>query len=326
MDYIPLEKPIIDLEIKIAELKKTSVTQALDNSDEVAALEAELQRTVKRIFDNLTPYQMVQISRHPQRPNSLELIDFVTDQFVECHGDRNFFDDPAIVGGLAQIGERGVVIIGHQKGRGTKDNIYRNFGMPRPEGYRKALRLMSLAERMRLPIVTFIDTPGAYPGVGAEERGQSEAIGKNILVMSRLKVPILSFVIGEGGSGGALALGVANSVIMLQNATYSVISPEGCASILFKDASRADKAANALKLNADYAKSFGVADRVIEEPTGGAHRDPKALGQVIRQTIESELDQLCRLSPKELEYQRQEKFLSMGKFSETARKPRVKGK
>ncbi|MDD9951617.1 MAG: acetyl-CoA carboxylase carboxyltransferase subunit alpha [Zetaproteobacteria bacterium] len=316
MDFIPLEKPLVELEMKIAELKNTSATQAIDNSSEISKLEKSLKDKLHDIFDNLTPYQMVQVSRHPRRPNTLELIQYVADSFIECHGDRNFFDDPAIVGGLAQIDGAGYVILGHQKGRGTKENIHRNFGMPRPEGYRKALRLMSLAERMGLPIITFIDTPGAYPGVGAEERGQSEAIGKNIMVMSRLKVPILSFVVGEGGSGGALALGVANVICMLQNSTYSVISPEGCASILFKDSKHADKAANALKLTAQHAQSLGIADQVIPEPLGGAHRDPALLGKVIRDTIKAEVKKLKKLTPHELESHRQEKFLKIGKYTE----------
>lgn len=248
----------------------------------------------------------------------MELMQLICSDFIELHGDRNFLEDKAIVAGLGRLGDQSCVMIGHQKGRGTKDNIERNFGMPRPEGYRKALRLMSLAERFSLPIVTFIDTPGAYPGVGAEERGQSEAIGKNIMVMSRLKVPILSFVVGEGGSGGALALGVANRVHMLQYATYSVISPEGCASILMKDSSKAAQAADALKLTAAFAKELGVIDSIIREPIGGAHRAPDLVAQEIKEQILRDWEELKNFPGEVLRQQRIEKFLAMGTVSEVS--------
>jgi acetyl-CoA carboxylase carboxyl transferase subunit alpha len=264
------------------------------------------------MFARLSAYETTQLSRHPRRPSTLELIATLCSDFVELHGDRNFLDDKAIVAGIAKFDGRSVAVIGHQKGRGTKDNIYRNFGMPRPEGYRKALRVMSMAERFNLPILTFIDTPGAYPGIGAEERGQSEAIAKNIMVMSRLKVPIITVVVGEGGSGGALAIGVANRVHMLQYAIYSVISPEGCASILMKDASRAPEAAEALKLTARHALELGVIDSIIDEPEGGAHRSVELTAQSIRQCWQQDLAELCKMSREELRDQRMEKFMALG--------------
>jgi acetyl-CoA carboxylase carboxyl transferase subunit alpha len=316
MDYIPFEKPLAELEIKIEALKSMASTQALDLSADIKNLEDKANRLRDKMFANLSPYDTTQLSRHPRRPNSLEMIQLVTTSFVELHGDRNFFDDKAIVGGLATIGKQSVMIIGHQKGRGTKDNIVRNFGMPKPEGYRKALRLMSLAERFNLPIVTFIDTPGAYPGIGAEERGQSEAIGKNIMVMCRLKVPIITFVIGEGGSGGALALGVGNKIHMLEYSVYSVISPEGCASILFNDASKADQMANALKLTSASALKFKVVDSVIPEPKGGAHRDHGAMAKSINEVILRDLKELKGLTGEELSLKRIEKFLAMGFLDE----------
>ena len=312
MDYIPFEKPIAELEIQIEELRRMAVTQAINLDSEIGELETKANCLRDQMFANLTPYETTQLSRHPRRPNSLEIIDSICTNFVELHGDRNYFDDTAIIGGVGTINKQSAVIIGHQKGRGTKDNIARNFGMPKPEGYRKALRLMSLAERFSLPIITLIDTPGAYPGVGAEERGQSEAIGKNIMVMSRLKVPIISIVIGEGGSGGALALGVGNKVHMMQYATYSVISPEGCASILMKDASKAPDAANSLNLTAQAALRFKVIDSIIEEPIGGAHRSPEDCSQSIKKVILSDLAELSGLSGEQLREHRIEKFLAQG--------------
>lgn len=312
MDYIPFEKPIAELEIQIEELRRMAVTQAINLDSEISELENKATSLREQMFANLSPYETTQLSRHPRRPNSLEIINFVCTSFIELHGDRNYFDDSAIIGGIGTIDKQSVVIIGHQKGRGTKDNIARNFGMPKPEGYRKALRLMSLAERFSLPIITLIDTPGAYPGVGAEERGQSEAIGKNIMVMSRLKTPIISIVIGEGGSGGALALGVGNRVHMMQYATYSVISPEGCASILMKDASKAPDAANALNLTAQAALQFNVIDSIIEEPFGGAHRAPEVCGESIKKIILADLMDLRNLSGQELRDHRIEKFLAHG--------------
>ena len=320
MDYIPFEKPIAELEIQIEELRRMAVTQAINLDHEVQELEEKAAHLRQQMFTSLSPYETTQISRHPRRPNTMELIRRMCTDFLELHGDRNFFDDPAIVCGLAKIGERSVVIMGHQKGRGTKENIERNFGMPKPEGYRKALRLMSMAERFSLPIVTLIDTPGAYPGVGAEERGQSEAIGKNIMVMSRLKGPIVSIVIGEGGSGGALALGVGNKVHMLQYATYSVISPEGCASILMKDAAQAPTAANALKLTAESALEYGIIDSIINEPVGGAHRGPEVTADAIKSAILADLDDLSALDGMQLRHQRMDKFLKMGFFEDSSSK------
>ncbi len=313
MDYIPLEKPLADLELKIDELRRLAASQSINLDQEIQELEERSSNLRREMFSRLTPYEKVQLSRHPRRPNSLELINAMCSTFVELHGDRNFFDDKAIVGGLAVMDGKHMVIIGHQKGRGTKDNIFRNFGMPKPEGYRKALRLMSLAERFNLPIVTLIDTPGAYPGVGAEERGQSEAIAKNIMVMSRLKIPIVTVVVGEGGSGGALALAVANRVHMLDHSTYSVISPEGCASILMKDASKAGDAAQALKLTAQYALKLGVIDTIIKEPEGGAHRSLDLTAQAMRQQIIADLTELCTWDGNKLRDHRMEKFLAMGK-------------
>lgn len=312
MEYIPLEKPIADLEDKIDELRRLAASQAMNLDKEILELEERSSKLRKEMFGRLSPYEKVQLSRHPRRPNSLELIQTICDTFVELHGDRNFFDDKAIVGGLGVIDGQSVIIVGHQKGRGTKDNIYRNFGMPKPEGYRKALRLMSMAERFGLPIVTLIDTPGAYPGVGAEERGQSEAIAKNIMVMSRLKIPIVSVVVGEGGSGGALALAVANKVHMMEHATYSVISPEGCASILMKDATKAGDAAESLKLTAQYALDLGVIDSIIKEPEGGAHRSLDLTAQAIKLQVLSDLKELNDMEGMELREHRMEKFLAMG--------------
>lgn len=312
-EHIAIEKPLVELEAKIDDLRRLAASQSLNLQDEMDVLEGQARSLRAEIFASLTAYETTQLARHPRRPNTLELIGVVCQSFIELHGDRNFLDDRAIVGGLGKIAGRSVVIIGHQKGRGTKDNILRNFGMPRPEGYRKALRLMSMAERFGLPIVTFIDTPGAYPGVGAEERGQSEAIAKNIMVMSRLEVPIVSIVVGEGGSGGALALGVANRVYMMQYAVYSVISPEGCASILLKDSGQASKAAEALKLTAPYAMQHGIIDGIIEEPEGGAHRNLEMTGERIKQVLIKELDLLSRCSCDELREDRIKKFMTMGK-------------
>ena len=318
MDYIPLEKPIADLEHKIDELRRLASVQAVNLDSEIAELETRAHLLRREMFSRLTAYETTQLSRHPRRPNSLELIACLCSDFVELHGDRNFLDDAAIVAGLARFEGRSVVVIGHQKGRGTKDNIYRNFGMPRPEGYRKALRVMNMAERFGLPILTFIDTPGAYPGIGAEERGQSEAIAKNIMVMARLKVPIITVVVGEGGSGGALAIGVANRVHMLANAVYSVISPEGCASILFKDASNAATAAEAMRVTAQQAKSLGVIDTVIDEPEGGAHRSVDQTALKIKDCLLQDLEDLAPLSGEQLREARMEKFMGLGSFGNGA--------
>jgi acetyl-CoA carboxylase carboxyl transferase subunit alpha len=311
-EYIPLEQPIAELELKIDELRRVSSSRAVNLDKEIKDLEKKAEKLRDNLFKNLDPYQTSQLARHPRRPNTLELIAAICSDFVELHGDRNYQDDKAIVGGVALLDQYSVIVIGHQKGRGTKENIYRNFGMSRPEGYRKALRLMSLAERFNRPIITFVDTPGAYPGVGAEERGQSEAIAKNIMVMARLKVPIISVVIGEGGSGGALAIAVANRVHMMEHSIYSVISPEGCASILFKDSGQAAKAAGALKLTSQFAKKLGVVDNIIPEPKGGAHRSSDVTAANIKKQILSDLDELSKLSGDELRNQRMEKFLNMG--------------
>ena len=317
IEYIPLERPIAEIELKIAELKRIASSETVDLKKDIRDLQKRADKVREELFSNLGPYEKTQLARHPRRPNALELFDFLSDDFIELHGDRNFQDDKAIVGGLGRVDDFSVVFIGSQKGRGTKDNIRRNFGMPRPEGYRKALRLMSMAERFTLPIVSLVDTPGAYPGVGAEERGQSEAIAKNIMVMSRLKTPIISIIIGEGGSGGALAIAVANRVHMLEHSVYSVISPEGCASILFKDAGKAAEAADSLKLTAEFAKGLGVIDCIIPEPKGGAHRSLEQTGEAIKKRMLSDLRQLSKKSGAKLRTDRQEKFLAMGAVIDT---------
>lgn len=313
---IPFEKPLVDLERRIDELKRIASSQLKNVDSELADLESKAKTIRDQIFANLSPYESTQIARHPRRPSSLELIAAMTTGFIELHGDRNFLDDKSIVGGLARMDDIPIVIIGHQKGRGTKDNIFRNFGMPRPEGYRKALRLMSMAERFKLPIVTLIDTPGAYPGIDAEERGQSEAIAKNIMVMTRLRVPVVSVVTGEGGSGGALAIAVANKVFMLEHGVYSVISPEGCASILMKSAAEAPLAAEMLKITAKSAMELGVIDGIIQEPDGGAHRDLTLTADRIRTQIVKSLRELHGKSPEALRDERFNKYLHMGKVIE----------
>jgi acetyl-CoA carboxylase carboxyl transferase subunit alpha len=309
---LDFERPINELEETIAGLRELSGEGDDDVSDQIAQLEEKAAELRADVFADLTPYQRARISRHPVRPYTLDYLGALFEDFVELHGDRNYMDDPAIVGGLARFRGQAVMVIGHQKGRGTKDNLHRNFGMPRPEGYRKALRLMSMAERFGRPIITFIDTPGAYPGIGAEERGQAEAIAKNILVMSRLEVPIVALVIGEGGSGGALALGVANRVLMLENAIYSVISPEACASILWRDAAEADKAADALRFTADSCLELGVADEVIPEPLGGAHRGVQETCAAVGEAIARHLDALGGLDTEQLLEQRYDRFRKLG--------------
>ncbi len=317
MASILIEKPIIDLEEKIANLKRAAVSKLKNFDGEIRDLEQKANSLRREIFSRLTPYEQTQLARHPDRPNTLEMIGRMATEFLELHGDRNFLDDLAIVGGLARIGAYSVMMIGHQKGRGTKENIQRNFGMPKPEGYRKALRLMSLAERMHLPIITLVDTPGAFPGVDAEQRGQSEAIAKNIFVMNRLRTPIISIVIGEGGSGGALAIAVANRLHMLKYATYSVISPEGCASILMKDSRFADQAALALKLTATDLLGLKLIDSIIDEPVGGAHRDPEQVAGAIKKVILNDLDELTQVDPDVLKNQRVERYLAAGSHFET---------
>jgi acetyl-CoA carboxylase carboxyl transferase subunit alpha len=316
MNVIPFEKPLVDLERRIDELRRIASSQLINVDVELADLEAKSSTIHHKIFSNLTPYESTQIARHPRRPSSLELIGAMTTGFIELHGDRNFLDDKSIIGGIARLDDVPLVVIGHQKGRGTKDNIFRNFGMPRPEGYRKALRLMSLAERFKLPIVTLVDTPGAYPGIDAEERGQSEAIAKNIMVMTRLKVPVISIISGEGGSGGALAIAVANRVYMMEYGVYSVISPEGCASILMKDAAQASKAAEMLKITAKSALELGVIDGIIPEPSGGAHRNLALAAERIKTQVLAALRELGSKTREELRDDRFEKYLHMGSVLE----------
>jgi len=315
---IHLERPLNELEERLAELKKLSVDEKTnDTSREVLELELQIYRLRERAYSDLDSWERTLLSRHPQRPYTLDYVKEIFTDWIELHGDRLFMDDPPIVGGLARFEGRPVVVIGHQKGRNTKENLLRNFGMPRPEGYRKALRLMDLAERFNRPIFTFIDTPGAYPGIDAEARGQAEAIAKNVLVMSKLKVPIIVTVIGEGGSGGALAIGVGNRVIMLENAIYSVISPESCAAILWHDQSKGPQAALALKYSARDCKRLKVADQIIPEPPGGAHRDFGAVARNLAKAYRKHLRVLDKMSPEEVARDRYERFRRLGKFLET---------
>jgi acetyl-CoA carboxylase carboxyl transferase subunit alpha len=312
---LDFERPLIELEKKIEELKALSSGGTADFSSEISKLEKKARKLQTEIFSDLSRWQVVQLSRHAARPYFLDYIQLLFTDFFEMCGDRHFGEDPSIVGGFARLDGKPVMVIGHQKGRSTKENMARNFGMPRPEGYRKARRLMELAERFEKPILTFVDTPGAYPGIGAEERGQAEAIAVNLEVMSRLKVPIISAVIGEGGSGGALAIGVGNRVLMLQNSVYSVISPEGCASILFRDSTQADKAADALKLTAKDLLGLKVIDEVVPEPPGGAHRDPAKAAENLGKALRKHLSELAELSPEELVKDRYKKFRALGVFS-----------
>lgn len=316
LNFLDFEQPIAELEAKIEELKRVGFDNALNIQEEIERLQAKCRALTESIFASLTPWQISQLARHPQRPYFLDYVRLIFEEFHELHGDRAFADDPAIVGGLARLDGRPVVIIGHQKGRDTKEKLYRNFGMPRPEGYRKALRLMELAERFRLPILTFIDTPGAYPGIGAEERGQSEAIARNLREMSRLRTPILTTVIGEGGSGGALAIGVCDWLGMLQFGTYSVISPEGCASILWKSADKAPLAAEAMAITSDRLYEHGLIDEVIPEPLGGAHRDPEAMAKTLKEILISRLDQFSSIDPDTLVAQRYQRLMGYGRFKE----------
>jgi len=311
---LEFEKPILELERKIEELKKFTSSENIDLHSEIDRLGQKLDKLKREIFENLTPWQRVQIARHPQRPYTLDYIELITHDFIELHGDRAFSDDKSMVCGLASIDNHRILVIGHQKGRDTNENLMRNFGSSNPEGYRKAMRLMKLAEKFNIPVVTFIDTPGAYPGVGAEERGQAEAIAYNLREMATLKTPIVIFIIGEGGSGGALGIGVGDRVCVLQNSYYSVISPEGCAAILWKDRAKADKAASALKLTAYDLLDFGIIDMIIPEPLGGAHRDPKAAAQNIKSAIIKNIGEISAMSKEEMLEQRYMKFRNMGKF------------
>ncbi|MCF7222678.1 acetyl-CoA carboxylase carboxyltransferase subunit alpha [Marilutibacter chinensis] len=313
-NYLDFEQPIADLEAKIQELRHASHGPAVDVDAEVHALQDKLRQRTAQIFRDLSPWQVSQLARHPARPYTLDYIRVICDEFQELAGDRAFKDDAAIVGGLGRIDGRSVVIIGHEKGRDTKSKVKRNFGMPRPEGYRKALRLMKLAERFRLPLITFIDTPGAYPGIGAEERGQSEAIARNLLEMSELRTPIVCTVIGEGGSGGALAIGVGDRTLMLEYSTYSVISPEGCASILWKDAAKAKDAAEQLGLTAKRLHGLGLVDKVVREPIGGAHRNPKQMATRLKAVLLNEIDTLVQVPLDELVERRYRRLRSYGAY------------
>ncbi len=312
LNFLDFEQPIAELEAKIDELRYVGNDNELNINDEIARLQSKSRELTQSIFSNLTAWQISQLSRHPQRPYTLDYIERVFSDFEELHGDRTFADDKAIVGGLARLDGMPVMIIGHQKGRDTKEKIARNFGMPRPEGYRKALRLMKLAETFKLPLLTFIDTPGAYPGVDAEERGQSEAIARNLFEMMRLKTPIICTVIGEGGSGGALAIGVGDRVNMLQYGTYSVISPEGCASILWKSAEKAPEAAEAMGLTAHRLLELGLIEHIVPEPLGGAHRDYEAMAQHLRQSLRENLQILREQPLHELLENRYQRFMRFG--------------
>ena len=314
--FLDFEQPIADLETKIEELRFVQDDSALDISEEISKLQKKSQGLTKDIYAKLTSWQISQVARHPQRPYTLDYINSLFTDFEELHGDRSYADDPAIIGGLARFGGQTVVVMGHQKGRDTKEKILRNFGMPRPEGYRKALRLMKLAEKFGVPVFTFIDTPGAYPGVGAEERGQSEAIGRNLFAMAALKVPILCTVIGEGGSGGALAIAVGDVTLMLQYSTYSVISPEGCASILWKSADRAADAAETLGITATRLKTLGLIDKIVPEPLGGAHRDYDAMMQSMKKALQESWRQLRDQPVDKLAESRFERLMSYGQFKE----------
>lgn len=314
LNFLDYEQPIAELEAKIDELRYMSNDSDLNITEEIQRLKEKSKSLTRSIFSTLTPWQVTQMARHPQRPYTLDYIKHLITDFEELHGDRAYADDQALITGMGRFNGQPVVIIGHQKGRDTKEKVARNFGMPRPEGYRKALRVMKLAERFSIPILTFIDTPGAYPGIGAEERGQSEAIARNLFEMSRLKTPIISTVIGEGGSGGALAVGVADHLMMLQYSIYSVISPEGCASILWKSAEKASDAAATLGVTSERLKSLGLIDEIITEPLGGAHRDPEALMSNMKAIIAAQLSQLQAMPTDELVKRRQQRLLDYGIF------------
>ena len=314
--FLDFEQSISDLEIKIEQLRFAQDDSAVDISTEINQLQKKSQTLTKDIYAKLTPWQISQVSRHPQRPYTLDYIEHLFTDFEELHGDRSYADDAAIVAGLARFNGQSVMVIGHQKGRDTKERQYRNFGMPRPEGYRKAMRMMRLAEKFGIPIMTFIDTPGAYPGVGAEERGQSEAIGKNLYVMAELRVPLICTIIGEGGSGGALAIAVGDTMLMLQYATYSVISPEGCASILWKSADMAPEAAETLGITATRLKALGLVDKIISEPLGGAHRDYPAMMLTLKKALQDSLKQVQSQTMEEMLQARFMRLMSYGKFKE----------
>ena len=310
--YLDFENPLKEIDLEILELE--SEKDSPDGQKKIAALQTKLTKQIQKIHGKLSRWEKVQLARHPQRPYTLDYIQHLAPDFIELHGDRHFSDDTAIIAGIGHIGEQKVAILGQQKGRNTKENLYRNFGMMRPDGYRKAMRIMKLAEKFNIPIISLIDTPGAYPGLGAEERGQGEAIAKNLLGMSALRVPIISIVIGEGASGGALGIGVCDRMIMLENTWYSVISPEGCASILFRDASKAPDAAEALKVIPNDLKEIGICDRIVEEVNGGAHRDFKSTANILKKVIHEELDALNDISPESFLDNRIEKYDKLGYF------------
>ncbi len=316
LNFLEFEQPIAELEAKIDELRYIGDDADVNINDEVAKLEAKSQALTETIFSSLTPWQISQLARHPQRPYMLDYVVRMFSDFQELHGDRCFADDHAIIGGVGRLDGTPVMIIGQQKGRDTKEKLHRNFGMPRPEGYRKALRLMQMAERFGLPLLTFIDTPGAYPGIGAEERGQSEAIARNLFVMSKLRTPVICTVIGEGGSGGALAIGVGDRTLMLQYSTYSVISPEGCASILWKSAEKAEEAAEALGITSSRLQELGLIDRIISEPLGGAHRNVDLMAEHLRKALSEELGRLVKLAPDALIENRYQRLMAYGQFTE----------
>lgn len=311
-NYLDFEQPIAELQAKIEELRLVSSDSQVNLSDEIARLEEKSRKLTESIFKDLTPWQVSQLSRHPQRPYTLDYLEHMFSDFDELHGDRNFGDDAALVGGVARLDDKPVMVIGHQKGRDVKEKVRRNFGMPRPEGYRKACRLMEMAERFKMPVLTFIDTPGAYPGIDAEERGQSEAIAYNLAVMSRLKTPIISTVVGEGGSGGALAIGVCDELQMLQYSTYSVISPEGCASILWKSAEKASDAAQAMGITAERLKELGFVDSLIKEPLGGAHRHPVTTSERVKEALLASIDRLQGMDTDALLARRYDRLMSYG--------------
>ena len=313
--YLEFEKPIQEIDLKILELKSDESSDK--KSSELSSLELARESTIKEIFSNLSRWNRVQLARHPQRPLSLDYINYVTDDFIELHGDRYFGDDKAVICGIGRIKDLKVVFIGQQKGKNTKDNLLRNFGMMRPEGYRKALRLMKLAEKFNLPVITLLDTPGAYPGLGAEERGQGEAIAKNLLEMSKLEVPIISIVIGEGASGGALGIGICDKMIMLENTWYSVISPEGCASILWRDAAKAPEAADAMKVMPEDLKKMGICDQIIKEPLGGAHRDFEKIAEKVKNTILQEIKVIQESKIDDFLEKRINRYDKMGIFSKS---------
>lgn len=316
LKFLDFEQPIAELEAKIEELRYVGDDSEININEEVARLKVKSESLTKGIFAKLSPWQVARVARHESRPYTMDYLEIISPDFQELHGDRMYADDHAIIGGIGRIDGQAIMFIGHQKGRDTKERVRRNYGMPRPEGYRKAQRLMRLAEKFSLPVVTFIDTPGAYPGVGAEERGQSEAIAFSLYLMAGLKTPIVSVVIGEGGSGGALAIGVSDRLLMLQYAIYSVISPEGCASILWKSADKAEDAAEAMRITASSLNEYGLVDEVLQEPLGGAHRNPQEMAEVIRNAILKSLDELGSLSTEQLLEQRQQRLQSFGQFKE----------